>query len=413
MPRTQSRFDQVFHTVFVANRSVVFGVLTALLVAWNIRKSIHCGQLSYCADTYWASFWLISYEDGFTRRALLGTIVRYLFGTEISALLVNVMALGVAILLVGAILQLCLRLLASIRPAASEAQFALWCCVAALLSGPTVTVLFETMGDPLQVALLLSCLLFTCRNLRSLPLKVAIFAAVSLLSLAIHEASLFMTLPVNYLVLFGRKPGVGFTIAGLGAVTVVAALFSVVFTAQPTTSLGMLVLRDGSIASTTALLPSYENLIRAELDAYFSSLSGVKDLIVKSIGAFIWPAIFVIFFGAVFGDRALLWRFLSLVIISSPLYVVAHDWGRFSSHTLLLSLIPFAGQMTAGIGYAAGPSEAGRIAYLAPAFPLLFMAHETYRIGGVLPSQVPYLCIALVLAVLLLHGRTPGATERA
>ena len=77
------------------NRAITYAFLaiTSIISLFNISKVVDCGQNTGCVNPYWANFWLISYADGYERRAFLGQAMRFCFGDSISYVALNTIAL--------------------------------------------------------------------------------------------------------------------------------------------------------------------------------------------------------------------------------------------------------------------------------------------------------------------------------
>jgi hypothetical protein len=80
----------------VSDKAKVIAMLALafFLFFFNVRRANHCGQNGGCIDAYWANFWLISYADGYERRALVGQVMRMLFGESMSYIILNVIAMA-------------------------------------------------------------------------------------------------------------------------------------------------------------------------------------------------------------------------------------------------------------------------------------------------------------------------------
>ena len=114
-------------------RTRLWLLASACFFVFNLRESIRCGQTTGCVDKYWADFWLISYSDGYLRRALLGEVVSLLFDTTVDYRVINLLALLIAAAVLIPVYAIYLR-----RWKISAAlPFALVVC------GPT-TMLFST-----------------------------------------------------------------------------------------------------------------------------------------------------------------------------------------------------------------------------------------------------------------------------
>ena len=62
-----------------------------LLAIFNVSQVLYCQQKLGCINEYWAQFWLTSFDDGYTRRAFLGQLMRKVFGLEIPYQYINIL----------------------------------------------------------------------------------------------------------------------------------------------------------------------------------------------------------------------------------------------------------------------------------------------------------------------------------
>jgi hypothetical protein len=113
-----------------------------------------------------------------------------------------------------------------------------------------------------------------------------------------------------------------------------------------------------------------------------------------------------------------------LVVASSPLYVIAHDWGRFAIHTFLLSMIVSL-KMPKATGITKLPIL-GRLTYKlwllgeiigrtpAPLYfvPIMFWSHGYYRVNGLLWDN-SILLISSMLLVITYNARSASVAARA
>ncbi|MBL3586075.1 hypothetical protein JMM61_11875 [Rhodovulum sulfidophilum] len=295
--------------------------LTLLVAIGNYENALNCDQGAICIDSYWTQFWLISYEDDFTRRALLGSIARALGGIPTDVYVLNVICLSIAI---GLVILSVFQLRRFDTPFRNQ-------LTAALIVGPSATVLIETVGDPLQVCGSITLAVAFLRGKVGAILSILAIPVV----VAIHEASVFLYVPV-LVCLAGRNIPPALMLRNTILVIVGLILLSVLLSEQQASSIGgALKLNDGSLM-TVKQSPffSYTDLLKDELDKHFGSLDGFVDLIRNAIGSLIWPLLFLIFLSCRGGHPQGLGNFIVLFLLSSPLYIIAHDWGRFAIHTL-------------------------------------------------------------------------------
>lgn len=392
--------------------AAVFSVLGVLCVL-NIRRAIHCGQLSGCVDPYWADFWLISYADGYERRALAGSLMRALHPGSISSLALNIVAFSIA--------ASCLALFVySIRSKITATNSLL--PMAALALGPTVTTFFEALGDTLQLCFMATiAYLLVCRSLRGAAVFV-VPVFVSLLVTMIHEASIFLFVPAIY---WCHRASQGKQARLTWAAILIlscAALAVLLLNNQKPEQVGIpLVLNDASLhLPPENSLPSFLQLLNREF-TYYSGAEGLQRFAYRAVGTLLWPVLMLLGWMYFFRDRNAARVFGYLLVLSLPLYPVARDWGRFAIFTLLLSLAISTWQ-SRGAYQTQPTSQAGaipRIAGLAEllfskpgfatVFPALFLAHQQYRVDGLTRHNTFHLGVGLVLILILSGIHDPAA----
>ena len=385
-------------------RSLVLLAIGLAFTAFNIARAVQWAEQTGYVFWYWARFWLVSYSDGYVRRGLLGQMVRLFAGEAISVVTLNVLALVVALTVLALVYRLFFSRVGTDRH---------WIIVfVVVISGPATTLFFEVLGDPLQVALLcVIAYLLLAPKLGSGAIGRLAAVATALTVVLIHEASIFLLVPAVYLIFClttGRRPRyplLAVVMIALTAITV--ALFSI----QEPTSAGLaLVTRDGTrLYPSGNVLPPFFALLRADLGYYFGSAVGPLRLALKLAGSFLWPVLVVLAAAHIVKVRALATVFFVLLLPSLPLYVIAHDWGRFAIYTLVLSLA-VTGRLAAdrpidAPTVAAWASETG-LRLSRPLFGtavsalwlmLVFQSHANYRIDGLTLQSVVATMIVLTV----------------
>lgn len=403
---------------------LALGAMLAALALHHLGRAIHRNTTTGWVDLYWADFWLISFTDGYERRALLGQITRWLSPDTLDHRVLNVVTVALAVAIVGLSLAWITRSLRDAPPAERTAGDVL-IVAGVLLAGPTTTVLFETLGDPLQVVLAVALLFIgSVRHLGRLAARL-LGMALALWAVLIHEASLFLVLPAIVMALVLAHPGPPASAAAgrapslrLGglvlAVYLGAVAFALLFNQQHPSTYGSykLAVADGSLYHPTqSTLQPLTTLLRTELGNYFGGIGNLMKTGRKLVGAMLWPLLFIACLPASLRGRSLFRMFLLLTVVAAPLYVIAHDWGRFAVHTLLLALALQSVAPPQGLALddrpgrwlerVAAPFE--RLALPTPALlvlALLYFAHPIYRINGLTTRNI----VVLVLAFGLLHA---------
>ncbi len=373
--------------------------LVVMMQALNGVRASRCGQLTGCVDDYWANFWLMSYFDGYSRRALAGSMLHALMGTQLSYLHINMLCGFIALAGFGAAMYLVLK------QCGQAHRFPL---VALLLAtGPTFTLFIELLGDTLQLCFLLcmGCLALAGRKPKPAHGLVIVLAALA--AILIHEASIFVVLPalcILFLHGMGRRTGFIPVLGVMGAALLLPLLLGDDHGAH---TRSVLMQRDGSMfAVMTDPLPPFATLLQTELHNYFGSPGAVVKFVMKIFQAFTWPMLVVLFLAHQLHKKAILACFLFLMAVSSPLYVIAHDWGRFAIYTLWMS-IGLAATLPAtmfegltGVGALAERmmSATERLfasAFLPAALVFVYTAHSGYRVEGL--TKVNLLQIGLLV----------------
>ena len=385
-----------------------FVIVGFFLAFYNSSLSIHCGQNLGCIDPYWAQFWTISYLDGYERRFLLGVIINLIYGNTVSYTSLNMLAFIISISTLSLIYFYYFKKYILNR---------LWIfCLLILLTGHTTTLFFEVLGDPLKVCFLIFLLyLFISKNLNkyySLILGIFLFVV----TMFIHEASIFLFYPALYLIFhfsFKIIPNFKYLIL---SIIIIAPLYAILFNDQIVVNhtLGILT-SDGTIFVADKLaLPSFAELLNQELKYYFSSLFGIILFLFKILRATFWPIFIVYLFTNLLEDKNLFKVFICLLSLSSPLYIIAHDWGRFEIYTLLLSLCLSRLQGNQNIGFSFNFLTKIENAlscfpiqpfYLLGFLPFLYIATPIYRISGLSIINTVYFIISILFFFTLIFNK--------
>jgi hypothetical protein len=170
--------------------------------------------------------------------------------------------------------------------------------------------------------------------------------------------------------------------------------------------------KDGSVFTLyQSSLPSFGALLREELLFYFGSVKGVIYFFLKIFRVTFWPILFLFVAFVFLKDRKSLKIFIILLLISSPLYVIAHDWGRFAIYTLFLSLICsffFKGK-DINLGWLDQRIDLlvskFKLQYSVVAlFPLLYISYDSYRIHGLSMANTIYILMAIAMYFYILKS---------
>lgn len=392
----------------------------ALAVAgYNVARTWRCDALSGCVSNYWVTFWLIAYEDGYERRALIGQLMRWAFGTQLPYQAMN----ALAILAAAGLWATCLTLLMKRTSGKSDLSRAV--LMAVLMAGPSTTVLAEVLGDPLQAACLLTVgYLVAASHLRHAMLSLALAAVTGVLATLAHEAALFMCVPVIALGWCWSQQR-QLKHAQLLAVMALGLALVMAFNHQPTHGEGarLVTMTGGLLPPPHEALPGFKQLLQAEWQEYFGSAKGPLLLAWKVVRSLAWPLALVLGLCQLMQAWPVARLFAWLLALSLPLYVIAHDWGRFVVYTLWMTVALYAVHgarqplsLPWQIGRLTGRIEAWTQALLPHAPVLLVMVvvfkpYDGYRIWGMSDKRAVMLLGAAALALAALRIKASRASR--
>ena len=291
-----------------------------------------------CMDVYWLEAWLVEISRGLHPRGLLGAITHLIFNDSPNVLVLNAITVSISIGITAVLAVLLYRKSTTV-----------WSRLATgvLPMSPLCALFYEEIGDPLMVVFALFLLtLAVIRRTSSKAVRIGASATFCLAALYIHEASVFLFVPAIALSNFAPQQ-VNF--AALLKCGLIAAplLILVLLDHAPRFSnpdyRAVNPLSGEVIARIEVPFPSYVQLAHEEADIYFGSR-------VKTVGFFLkFPRVWciqllglVLVAGVIARGPAArrLWRnWIYLSICSAPLYVIAVDWGRFTTITFWLSVL--------------------------------------------------------------------------
>lgn len=404
-----NKLSYMFGQGFSGTKVAAFIMVCAgiLLAGYNARIAVHCGQVTGCVDPYWADFWLISYEDGYVRRALWGAIVRFFADGSLSYFVLNGVAFLNAVLVGFAVLCFFVSHF-SIARNALLALVVLGC-------GPTIAVFFEVLGDPLHLAFLI--FIMFCVFLRCVESPMAVWFAgfvVAALVVLFHEASVFLFLPGVFFAVCAKSFGSINTFL-LGVCMLLVLLVFVFFLNDQNAAsggFGLVTASQELYVVSEQPLPSFWLLLSKELQFYFGSWEGFIGFLFKIVGALMYPLLFVVALGVIFGGEFLMRLFFFLLIPTLPLYLIAHDWGRFAIYTLCVAIMlagslrdnsikrfPMWVEVPFRVSFKYG-SHIFRYSLSVLVLILIYQSHPLYRIGG-LENQSVVIASAFLFLVFL------------
>jgi len=312
----------------------------------NVFRSLHANPAAgtLFVDPYWVEFYLSNYPDGFRRRALVGTLCRMLFPGGVPVMAINVFAAAVLLAAFVLLIRALCRL--SVDAPSPRARLFLF----ALCASTLTAVFYETLGDLLQLTLVLFCcvMLLAARYLGKDWLKICAGLSIVALGYFIHEASVFLLAPA--LPFFVKqRPRLRDFVLPLCLVAALAGL-SVHWSGRvphPTyfATLEHTLSQQRTLAATTAAAPALHWELAAEYRLYFATPAA------RVYFAERFPQTLALGFAylaalALCLERRRLQRTLFalcvIVLVSLPLWCIAIDWGRFLTYALLLAVVSSA-----------------------------------------------------------------------
>lgn len=196
-------------------------------------------------------------------------------------------------------------------------------------------------------------------------------------------------------------------------VAIIALLYAVALDSQMVDAHSMSILaKDGSVFTLyQSSLPSFLTLLQQEILFYFGSVKGVVYFFLKIFRVTFWPILFLSVSFVFLKDRRSLKIFIILLLISSPLYVIAHDWGRFAMYTFFLALICSFFSQGEDINFGRLEQRIDllisklKLQYSVVAlFPLLYISYDSYRIHGLSMANTIYIFMATAIYFYILKS---------
>ena len=293
---------------------------------------------------YWAFQWTRDYTHGFTRRGFLGELVRLVGLDNANYLAVTLLSWCITLLLFLLFAQSLRRLLGRVGRADSL-QFT----VLLLLSPLTVGMLIEIVGDPFLAVLVLYLLLhrLLARSRLSSLAEFLLCAVFGVVSILVHEASIFFFAPAIAIVcLFLRDDRKYAALIGYlaGAIPCVILVVFATQHAAVTGQLPSLHWHGIIVPEPIGQYPSFSALVATDDAANFGhGIYGICKMIYRFVGCLILPAFLSILlvrfrFGrSRSATRTAAYAILLPALCCLPLFLIAHDWGRFFSFQFILA----------------------------------------------------------------------------
>ncbi len=366
-------------------------------------QTVNFEQTHTPVGPYFLGFFFRTYMSGARRRALVGSILKACFHHPLSPSSLSLFSIAI---LAG----ITFFILHALRLKGHQVLFRNRLAQLVLLSGVVVAIQWEVVGDLLQIDLLLFFFLFYFlrRYVRNASVR-SFFGCLILLPLAlVHEAAIFIVLPfVPYL--SKRNPErkdyvmpVLFALALLGGSVVWGKSEMPAPASRTSVQAGRAMVEPASTDT-----PPFGTLMMEELAHDFGSARLVASFVSRL------TRICILFFTA---QILLCWVvptyfvsqslhiFRRAMLLTLPLWLIAHDWGRFLSYTLILSLVVALalGRSTErnGRAYGVGMQEASHMPFVqiaAVAVSLLGPGFEA-RVSGMdlrgFLSSLPFVLMA-------------------
>jgi hypothetical protein len=245
---------------------------------------------------------------------------------------------------------------------------------------------------------------------------------VGLIVVMFHEASIFLLLPAIYLIYclsIEERPGYLLLTILIILLTIGVVLF---LNAQEPSTLGLALTTNNSTEyfAPNNTMPPLINLLKSEYLYYFGSAVGPIRLIFKILGAFLWPVMTLLAIGHIFKTETIFRIFVYLLLPSLPLYIIAHDWGRFAIYTLCTSfvlygivpekrteLLPFFVNRISEVSFRFTHFLFGSTTSMI-ILVLVFYSHPSYRIDGLTKQSVILIVISIMAFILSRFLVTPS-----
>lgn len=322
-------------------RAALLG-LAAVAVILGFAQGAHeanaAAGIGY-ADSYWTQFWLTSYQDGYVRRSLLGSVLSLLVPAGSSIAIVAGFQIAVSVASIVLVLWLGARAAAAFAGARAIVP-----TVLLLAISPIPAMFFETTGDPLQIVMLvwigaLALAVRTDRRRNQLAILIAAIAVCAML----HEASVFFVIPALLLHLARGSRLHGLIVVAIvaGVTCLVAGVISLsVSSSSGVPSYFLTNMLDGTaIRASSDATPGFAAVFRQEMHDSFGSIEATARFAARLLRFALVPLGLMAFLFS-FRRRAihLAVGYAAIVLSCAPLFAIAHDWGRFGIVILVMVL---------------------------------------------------------------------------
>ena len=299
---------------------------------------------SICIDPYWANQWLKNYDAGLAKRGLLGAASKF-----ISPDYLNIIGLNIASFLIGfGLICLAIYILKELTKAN---DFSLAIFGAALCLTPFTKVITETAGDPLHIIAIISfAAALACKKMlkQDSILSEIIICSTYIVCILIYEGAFLLLLPF----LLAKSPRPLITGGALALATVLVINFSGTedvaksnkisqsyMAYNPITQLSMNYNPGPGLASKESFLFN----IHQEGKKYIENPQNAFNRLASSlIPAGSYAALVTLTLRSL-GNANAASKFaktwITFLLISTPFFLITHDWFRYFIFTIIMSLI--------------------------------------------------------------------------
>jgi hypothetical protein len=385
----------------------------AIYISCGLVTVLRGNQCSHrptlCMSPYFLEAWLLPPAQGFYVRGLLGTLTHLLARTGPDVVVLNLIALAFGIFIVAALVIWLYK-----QATSPWARLA----IAVLVSTPLCAAFFAQLGDPLSVVFALFLVTaFYLQGSASRSGRMIVGTAFCLLAVAIHEASIFLFLPPLVLIIAVPRHldmAAYFKYLLIAAPFLLLAVLTNTVRAPDPHYLAFNSLSGEILQHLAKPFPSYREMF-PQVWAYYVSTPRRASIFALKF-ARVWPfqlLAMVLVSGLIArreSTRALWRNWLYLYLCSIPLYLVAVDWGRFSTITFWVGIIATWVREQKAI-----PTEPGPLPRLlqivvperSPAEAVLFGVLAALMLGanaiypGFQVNGIPYASLPLLLPLII------------
>lgn len=279
---------------------------------------------------YFAGFYSVTYATGGRRRALIGSILAALHPGGLSLRALNILGLLVLLTLLAFFIK-------AVLLATSDATLKQRLLHLALCGGVLISIEWEVLGDLLQIDILLFLLasMLLRRLVRNAGLRLGLAVLLLIPLTLVHEAAIFL-FPAFLPFVSGKRPELRQFTCPI-AFAVILLGISLRWGSAP---------HDGTHGTATAQTstqdtrtPPFSALLEEEGGHDFGSARLIAAFGSRFVRILSLLSACLIVCATALGSRAkgFLQTFLRALLLSLPLWLIAHDWGRFVSDLIILT----------------------------------------------------------------------------